>query len=66
MAARHVQDCARKQKGETEQPAAGRVLPFALRGSLRLVKIAPGDFVSLHAGVAAKGSERDKIEHLAR
>ena len=38
----------------------------ALRASLQLFKIASGDFVSLHAGVAAKADERDKLERLCR
>ncbi len=40
--------------------------PFALRASLRLFKIAPGDFVSLHAGVASEADEREKLERLCR
>ncbi len=42
------------------------LLPFALRASLRLFKIAPRDCVSLHAGVAAKADERKKLERLCR
>ena len=42
------------------------ILPFALRDSLRLFKIAPGDFVSLHAGVVASADERRKLERLCR
>ena len=41
-------------------------LPYALRASLRLFKIAPGDFVSLHAGVASEAHEREKLERLCR
>jgi hypothetical protein len=42
------------------------ILPSALRASLWLFKIAPGDFVSLHAGVAARKDERKKLERLCR
>jgi len=42
------------------------ILPSALRASLRLFKIAPGDFVSLPAGVAARADERKKLERLCR
>jgi hypothetical protein len=42
------------------------ILPFALRASLRLFKIAPGDLVSLHAGVAARADQRQKLERLCR
>ena len=42
------------------------VLPFALRVRLRRFKIAPGDFVSLHAGVAARADQRQKLERLCR
>ena len=42
------------------------ILPFALRASLRLFKIAPGNFVSLHAGVAARAHERKKLERVCR
>ena len=42
------------------------ILPSALRASLRLCKIAPGDFVSLHAGVSVQPHERKKLEHLCR
>jgi hypothetical protein len=31
-----------------------------------LFKIAPGDFVSLHAGVMARANERQKLERLCR
>ena len=47
-------------------PFALRPSPFALRASLRLFKIAPGDFVSLHAGVASEADEREKLERLCR
>ena len=33
---------------------------------MRLFKIAPGDLVSLHAGVAARKDERKKLERLCR
>ncbi len=42
------------------------ILPSALRARLRRFKIAPGDFVSLHAGVAARADERQKLERLCR
>ena len=42
------------------------ILPFPLRASLRLFKIAPGDFVSLQAGVAARADQRQKLERLCR
>ena len=42
------------------------ILPCALRASLRLFKIVPDDFVSLHAGVAARKDERKKLERLCR
>jgi len=42
------------------------ILPFALRVRLRRFKIAPGDFVSLHAGVAARADQRQKLERLCR
>ncbi len=42
------------------------ILSSALRASHRLFKIAPDDFVSLHAGVAAQAWERDKLERLCR
>ena len=38
------------------------ILPYALRARLRRFKIAPGDFVSLHAGVEARADERQKLE----
>jgi hypothetical protein len=40
------------------------ILPFALRARLRRFKIAPGDFVSLHTGVAARADQRQKLERL--
>jgi hypothetical protein len=42
--------------------------PPALRpsGQLKLFKIVPDDFVSLHAGVAAQAWERQKLERLCR
>jgi len=42
------------------------ILPFALRVRLRRFKIAPGDVVSLHAGVAARADQRQKLERLCR
>jgi hypothetical protein len=42
------------------------ILPFALRARLRRFKIAPGDLVSLHAGVAAWADQRQKLERLCR
>ena len=42
------------------------LLPSALRASLRLFQIAPGDLVSLHAGVAARADQRQKLERLCR
>ena len=45
------------------------ILPCALRARLRLFQIAPGDFVSLHAGVASEAHERetrdDRLETVA-
>jgi hypothetical protein len=42
------------------------ILPFALRARLRRFQIAPGDFVSLHAGVAARAVQRQKLQRLCR
>ena len=42
------------------------ILPFALRARLRRFKIAPGDFVSLHAGVAARADQRQTLKRLCR
>ena len=42
------------------------ILPFALRARLRRFKIAPGDLFSLHAGVAARADQRQKLERLCR
>ena len=42
------------------------ILPFALRVRLRRFKIAPGDVVSLHGGVAARADQRQKLERLCR
>jgi hypothetical protein len=47
-------------QGDSGHPA------FALRASVRLFKIAPGDLVSLHAGVAARAEERQKLERRCR
>ena len=51
---------SRKQPGYSGHPA----LP--LRASLRLFKIAAGDFVSLHADVASEADKREKSERLVR
>jgi hypothetical protein len=40
--------------------------PSALRARLRRFIITPGDFVSLHAGVAARADQRQKLERLCR
>jgi hypothetical protein len=40
--------------------------PSALRARLRRFIITPGDFVSLHAGVAARADQRLKLERLCR
>jgi hypothetical protein len=42
------------------------ILPFALRARLRRFNIAPGTLVSLHAGVAARADQRQKLERLCR
>ena len=42
------------------------ILPSALWARLRRFKIAPGDFVSLHAGVAARADQRRNLERLCR
>jgi hypothetical protein len=42
------------------------ILPSALRFRLRRFKIVPGDFVSLHASVAAREDQRQKLERLCR
>jgi len=51
--------------GEGRRVTPG-ILPFALRVSLRLFNITPGDFVSLHAGYPAARHERLKRERLCR
>ncbi len=55
----------RRRGGQGGRVTPG-ILPYALRASLRLFKIAPGDYVSLHAGVAARADERKKLERLCR
>ena len=52
--------------GRLEHGFTPGIRPFALRASLWLFKIAPDDFVSLHAGIAAQAWERDKLERLCR
>ena len=72
----YVTDAAGSRRSRRQQLAGESrwvtpgILPFALRASLRaslrLFKVAPGDFLSLHAGVASEAHEREKLERLCR